>query len=274
VTESIYEHPHDYELEHEGEQDDVRFFRSLIGAYRPPRTVELGCGSGRVTIPLVRAAAHAGGDVIGIDQSETMLAACQARRQDLPDAIRRRLTLIRADILRWSVASPVELVVVPGSSIRHLLSLDDQLAFWRRAHDNLEPGGRLVVDVSMPNLPAYAESLRVPPRRVVELDLDASDRVSGERLVRYCTTEYVPHEQRARIRFVYDKFAPHAEPDPYLSDFDSHVYYPRELRLLFLHTGFVIDAVFGDYRRGPLHAASREMVVVGRRRGRAELRRS
>jgi len=266
VSQSIYEHPSDYDLEHEGDHDDVRFFRGLIAEYQPKRTVELACGSGRVTIPIVRAAARLDGEVVGVDQSEAMLGACRARQRALPDTVRRRLKLIRADILEWAVAPAVDLVVVPGSTIRHLLSLDDQLRFWRRAHAQLVPGGRFVVDVSMPNLPAYAESLRVPPRQVVELDVDASDPVTGERLIRYCTTEYSPHEQRARIRFVYDKFAPGADPDRYLSDFDSHVYYPRELRLLFLHTGFEIEAVYGDYRRGALQPVSRQMIVVGRRR--------
>ena len=39
-----------------------------------------------------------------------------------------------------------------------LRELDDQLAGWRQAHGNLVPGGRFVVDVSMPNLAAYADS--------------------------------------------------------------------------------------------------------------------
>jgi len=109
--------------------------------------------------------------------------------------------------------------------------------------------------------------MQTPPRSVVEIDLDAADPDTGTRLIRYKTTLYEPHEQRARIRFLYDKFTAGSTEQPArsLSDFESHVYFPRELQLLYLCTGFVVDAVFGDYRLRPLRATSRQMIAVGRR---------
>ena len=58
------------------------------------------------------------------------------------------------------------------------------------------------------------------------------------RLLRYKTTRYLPHEQRAEIRFLYDKFPEGDRVDRYVSDFDCHVYYPREVELLYRVTGF------------------------------------
>jgi hypothetical protein len=43
------------------------------------------------------------------------------------------------------------------------------------------------------------------------------------------------------------------------------VYFPRELRLLFLHTGFEIEDFFGDYSRRPLRASSQMMIMIGRK---------
>ena len=48
--------------------DDIAFFRRLAVAADGP-TLELGCGSGRVTIPL----AEAGVDIVGLDRSTAML---------------------------------------------------------------------------------------------------------------------------------------------------------------------------------------------------------
>lgn len=53
--------------------------------------------------------------------------------------------------------------------------------------------------------------------------------------------------------------------DRYVSDFESHVYFPRELELLFLVSGFEVESTWGDYHCGPVRATSRQVVKVGRR---------
>jgi hypothetical protein len=145
----------------------------------------------------------------------------------------------------------------------HLLSLEDQLATWRCAYGNLAPGGRFVVDVTMADLSAYADSFRSPPRELVEVDLDTLNEAADTRLLRYKTTRYLANEQRARIRFIYDKVVGGAQPERSFSDFESHVYYPREMQLLFLITGFEIEHVYGDYRGRPLRTDSKQMIFSG-----------
>src|SRR5688572_10257282 len=165
----------------------------------------------------------------------------------------------------WPADAPFDLILSPGSSMCHLLTLEDQLKSWRRAYDNLATGGRFVVDVSMPDLAAYADSFRNPPREVVQIDRDTHDPESGERLIRYRTTRYLAHEQRARIRYLYDRLLSDQVQERFVSDYESHVYYPRELILLFLHTGFEVESVYGDYRGRPLTENSRNLIIVGRK---------
>ena len=90
----------------------------------------------------------------------------------------------------------------------------------------------------MPNLVTYADSMQTPPRAFVEIDIDTRDPPTGARRLRYKTTRYLPHEQRAEIRFVYDKFPDGDQVDRYVTDFDCHVYYPFEVVLLYRVTGF------------------------------------
>ena len=47
--EAIYERPQDYDLEHEGDDEDIRFYTELVTRLRPRRVLELASGSGRVT---------------------------------------------------------------------------------------------------------------------------------------------------------------------------------------------------------------------------------
>jgi len=117
----------------------------------------------------------------------------------------------------------------------------------------------------MPNFAVYADSFANPPRTLVEIDRDVTDEARQLRLVRRRTVTYVPHEQRAQIRFLYEKYRRKRLIECYIDDFESHVYFPRELRLLFLHTGFEIEDFFGDYNRQPLRATSQLMIMIGRK---------
>jgi hypothetical protein len=58
--ETIYQRPRDYDLEHEGDDEDVAFCVRLLEKWRAKRVMELASGSGRVTIPLARAAGPSG----------------------------------------------------------------------------------------------------------------------------------------------------------------------------------------------------------------------
>ena len=264
-TEPIYKRPGDYDLEHEGDDEDIGFYRRLVQRLRPRRVLELACGSGRVTLPLAEQGAAQGFEVVGVELADEMLSAALEKRAAAAPAVQRALTLTRGDMRTWRTDQPFDLVITPCSSLCHLLTLPDRLAAWRTAWLALAPGGRFVADISMPNLAVYADSCQTPPRALVEIDLDAAPPDGSARLVRYKTTRCLPHEQRAQVRFLYDRFTAEEPVDRYVSDFESHVYFPCELQLLFLHTGFELEETFGSYFERPLRPTSREMLVIGRR---------
>ncbi len=263
--EAIYERPGDYDLEHEGDDEDVAFYMRLVSQLRPSRVLELASGSGRVTIPLARSAARLGFHIVGLELADTMLGEAERKRKQLESAARARVTFVQGDMRDWESDARFDLIITPCSSLTHLLTIDDQLRAWSTARHNLVPGGRFVADLTMPNLAAYAESMQTPPRTLLEIDVDAQDPINGARLLRYKTTRYMSHEQRAEIRFLYDKFPDGQPVDRYVSDFDCHVYYPRELELLFRLGGFEIERRFGSYDMRPPSATSRQLILIGRR---------
>ena len=262
MTDEIYLRPDDYDLEHEHDERDVRFYSDLMRRWSPTRVLDLACGSGRITLPLAKLAQDIDYDIVGVDLSDAMLDRAREKLRDLGLANPQRLRLVNGDMRTWETGERFDVVLITCSSITHLLTLDDQLAVWKRAFNLLLPGGRFVVDMTMPNLRAFADSFQTPPRALLEVDLDSGDTSTGRRLVRYKATTFDLFEQRATIRFFYDRFEGD-DHDRYLSDFESHVYFPRELALLFLHAGFAIDAVWGDYRFARPRSSSREIVMVG-----------
>jgi SAM-dependent methyltransferase len=261
----LYEHPEEYNLEHLGDDEDIGFYLSIVRRFRPSRVLELGCGTGRITLPLAAAGAELGFDVVGLDSQPQMLEKAGELAREAPENVRQRLTLTGGDMRTWRPDRNFDLIVIPCSSIAHVLRLDDQIEVWRRCHDNLLPDGRFIVEVNMPNMAAFADSFRTPPRTPIELDIDNLDESDGTRLIRRKTTHYVSDEQRADIRFMYEKYQHGRAVDSFIDDFHSHVFFPRELHLLFKLTGYEVEECFGDYRGRPLRASSPMIIMVGRR---------
>ena len=259
----LYKHPEEYDREHLGDDEDIGFYLSLSRRLAPRKVLELGCGTGRIALPL----AELGFEVIGLDNQPEMLQKAEERRRQAPSEIRERLQFFDGDMRTWSSSRDFDLILIPASSITHVHSLEDQLAVWNTCHDNLRPGGRLLVDVTMPNLASFADSFRVPPRTPVEIDIDNINESDGTRLIRRKTTRYLSHEQRAQIRFMYEKYQDGRGVETFLDDFESHVFFPRELRLLFIHTGYEVEETMGDYAGRALKADSPVIIMIGRRSG-------
>src|SRR5690349_2082832 len=81
-----------YDYEYRRRRADVAFYRELartrLGS-SGGRILELGAGSGRVTIPLARA----GFDVVAVDASAAMLGKLRSRVAALPSAVAKRITI-------------------------------------------------------------------------------------------------------------------------------------------------------------------------------------
>jgi trans-aconitate methyltransferase len=100
MDELIYQRPADYELEHEGDTEDIEFFIALARQLKPTRILELACGSGRVTQPLATLAAQEGFDIVGLDNATAMLS------------VRDRLTLLEGDMRHWNAVEKFDLIAL------------------------------------------------------------------------------------------------------------------------------------------------------------------
>ena len=92
--------------------------------------LDAGCGSGRITETLIQRLPR--GKVIGVDISESMVAA--ARERLGPDADIRR-----ADLLQLELDRPVDAIL--STATFHWIA--DHDALFRRLHAVLRPGGRM-----------------------------------------------------------------------------------------------------------------------------------
>jgi SAM-dependent methyltransferase len=135
---------------------DVAFWRRQASAVRGP-VLELGCGTGRISLPL----AKAGTRLVGIDRSEPMLARAAKRalrlRAPAAGARRPRLDLVRGDIR----SLPFEdgrfgMVLAPYGVLQSLLRDRDLKATLDAVSRVLRPGGVFGLDL-VPDVPEWKE---------------------------------------------------------------------------------------------------------------------
>jgi len=136
--------------------DDIGFYRRLCAA-RAGSVLELGCGTGRILLPLLAS----GIDIDGIDQSEGMLAELRA------EADRRRLTAqVTVGSLQSFVARRLyDTVLCPYSVVTYLTTPDELACCLRLIHAALLPGGMLVLDTFIPRDVTAFDDFRLDYRR-------------------------------------------------------------------------------------------------------------
>jgi SAM-dependent methyltransferase len=229
---------------------DVRFWQRLATAQDGP-VLELGCGTGRISLPVVRA----GAQLVGIDRSAPMLvrAGERLRRARLSN----RALLVRGDIraLPFRRRGAFGLVMAPYGILQSLTSERDLRAALDSVAGALRRGGFLGIDL-VPDLPRWAEyrnhvSLRGRRDRHTTLTLVESVRQDPARRLTIFEQEYV--ERRGRERRVH-RFE--------LTFRTLSV--PQMCRRL-EKAGFTIHAVLGDYNGGPWDARADVWVIVARR---------
>jgi SAM-dependent methyltransferase len=242
-----------YDLDYESFQEDVALYLGFAERTGGP-LLELGCGTGRLLLPLARA----GFSITGVDMSPRMLEVAQAKvdAAGLDDQI----TLVQADMREVKLPQQYRLAFIAINSFMHLVTLEDQLAAllaWRKL---LLPGGLLIVDVDNPD-----------PRHLLEADgrLDLQGRWfdpdTGATVLKHMSRTLDAARQLQHVLFIYDEIFPDGQMRRTLAPFQARYLYRYEGELLLDKAGFTPEQVYGSYDLDPYGSDSERMIFVARR---------
>lgn len=236
---------------------DVAFWQSLARRTRG-KILELGAGTGRLTLPLVKIA---GRRVVGIDRSLPMLARAAAKLNRVsargPKRSRSNSRLLLGDIRELPFAAGAfKLVIAPYGMLQSLTTERDLARALAEAARVVAPGGILGVDL-VPDLPVWDEYRRSVRFRgkmgASSIRLIESVRQDRKRGLTIFDQEFV--ETRRGKAPVTRRFALAFRTLPV----------PKVVARL-EKAGFVVEHMLGDYRGGQWDARADVWLLLARRR--------
>lgn len=135
-----------YDWEYRRRREDVAFYRMLAGERDGP-VLDLGCGSGRVMLPLVRD----GHRVCGVDLSPDMLARASQRLRRMGARRRNNALLVRGDLRALPVRGRFPLVIAAFHTVQHLVDDGELVSMFKAVRRLIGSDGWFAFDVFAPD---------------------------------------------------------------------------------------------------------------------------
>lgn len=225
---------------------DRGFYAALAREAGGP-VLELGCGTGRVLLPIARE----GIPCVGLDPSRDMLDALRAKR---PPA---NLELVKASMTDFDIdARPFRLIFAAFRVFQHLCTVEEQLAALACVRRHLAPSGLFAFDVFAPHLARTA----IEDEPEVE-DLRAAD--GDAEIRRFVRVRRDLATQVMTVTMRHERWQGAAKVGEGTSNLVVRWFYRYELEHLLARAGFLVEALYGTFDGRPYDAKG-EMIFVTR----------
>ncbi len=236
------------------ERRDGAFYLDLARRAGGP-VLELGCGTGRILIPVARA----GCCVTGLEISENMLARCRAKLAREPGEVRDRVRLVCTTMTEFSLDEQFSLVTAPFRGFQHLLSIAEQLSCLRCVHRHLAPGGTFVLDV-FHTIPAATFDSKWMEEKEDTPETPLPDGRRFRRTVRIAAFHRA--RQMNEVEFVFYLTHPNGRKERIVERFALRYFFRYELEHLLARCGFRVKALYGNFDRSAFTDESPEMIFA------------
>ena len=244
-----YNYPELYDLENPDFEPEGLFYLSIAQALGGP-VLELGCGTGRMAIPL----AQHGLKVTGLDLVPGMLAAARTKAGSLP------IQWIEADVRNFHLGQQFKFIFEGGGVFMHMLTNADQDAFLACVREHLAPGGRFAISQFFPHCSGL---------QTVSEEKDWFTYLDKQgRTVRVSGTEHYDDLRQVKLETAIRRITvPDGDEIVHVAPLKLRYTFPQEMERLLDCAGFEILERYGGPDRSPLTADSRFQVYVCAKKG-------
>ena len=231
-------------------REDIPFYVEEAERSGGP-TLELGCGTGRVAIPI----ALRDVDIVGLDSSHAML---ERARQKAESVGAEKLKLAQGDMLDFNLHERFPLIIIPFRGFLSLLSVADEERALTNIRRHLAPGGKLIFDIFVPDLNMMVQEGDIPYHF-----RDVADPSTGKNLVIWNQASYDAFSQIMSIRTTIEELDGGGNvTNKMYRDFALRYIFRWEMSHLLRACGYEVLALYGDFQRSDFDERSSDMIWV------------
>ncbi len=236
---------------------DVQFYIDEARKAGSP-VLELGCGTGRILLPV----AEAGVDIVGLDLSTSMLNILRQKLARSSAEVQARVHLVQGDMRSFSLSQQFTLATIPYRAFLHLLTSKDQRQALTRIRDHLTDNGRLVLNIFDPDLELIAAAMG-PHGSALRKDSECIDPETGHRILLWFTGQYDQERQLLDGAFLFEELEDDGKVlSKTYSPLRLRYVYRFEMRYLLELCGFKVEALYGDFQRGAFRYGGEQVWVA------------
>lgn len=241
-----------YDSEYKDFKEDIPFYLTYAKKQGSP-ILEIGCGTGRVLIPL----ANTGFEAWGIDTSEAMLSILREKIKKLSPETASRIHVQIADMREFTLPTKFQLVIIPFTTFLHMITKEDKKKALRRIRDHLTDDGLLIIDIFAPN---YERLAKERYTSVKEFQFKEGQRSQKVILTTYSKCDHA--KQTIDVTKVYDIQQQDGSIRRSVQKFTISYIFRYEMECLLEKEKYSVVNVFGDYSRKEYDYKSGRMIFV------------
>lgn len=244
-----------YELFHADLVEDIPFLQNLAKE-SGTHVLELGCGTGRLLLPLAKVCSF----VHGVDSSAVMLALARQRLQTLPVNVADRVALTQSDMGQLNLQGAADTFDLALISYNTFLHLDTAVATQtlKQLHPYLKTNGRLLIDLINP-----FHIANTPDDPTLLLEKTAVDPETDEIVLQFASNQLNSADQILNITWVFDASpAAGGAVKRTVAVMPYYYRFPHQLQLLLQETGYHLTAQWGDYDQSPFREEAPRLLIL------------
>jgi len=250
-----------YDYYSTGLKGDVDFYVTEALVAGSP-VLEIGCGTGRITLPI----AEAGIRIIGLDRSPSMLEVARQKLSALDPQVQERVELVLGDMRDFSFEERFKLIIIPYRAFLYMYTPEDQRQALTCIREHLAEGGRLIFNIFDPRLDIIASRFG-SLGSALTMEQEFIHPVNGNRVVVWDTRQYDPEKQMLEQYFIFEEIdAEGVVVSKRYVPLSLRYIYRYEMQHLLELCGYQIDALYGDFDRSAFHHGGEQIWVVRKRR--------
>lgn len=227
--------------------DDIQFYRKFISA--DASVLELGCGTGRVSIPLAPSAHK----YLAVDVSEAMLNRATQKDHD------KKANYILGDICSLKLTEKFDLIIAPFRVFQALEKSTQVAGLMKVIREHLKRDGLAILNVFNPKF--SKEEMAKVWSKPSETHYDDLVFPNGDVLKTSDLRQRIdPAAQVMYPTLIYQRFRNEKLIDEHRNPICMKYYYPEEFKELIRSHGFEITQTWGGYL-GESYGSGTELVV-------------